>query len=240
MIGNYHSIETFSSVDGPGIRYVLFLQGCNLRCSYCHNPDMLALKTNKTITVDEVVKDYQKYHHFYKQGGITVSGGEPLLQIDFLISLFREFKKLNVHTCIETQGTLFTDNPKYYELVKVTDLFIVNIKGVDNDYAKAISNQGIDKTLAFLDFLKKQHANCMLTYVLLPTLNDNEECAQKLASIIKTYQPQSFQILPYHKLGISKWNKLNIPYELQIASATNEDVNNFLKLIQSYLSIKVA
>ncbi|HHU55953.1 MAG TPA: pyruvate formate lyase-activating protein [Acholeplasmataceae bacterium] len=240
MRANYHSIETFSSVDGPGIRYVLFLQGCNLRCGYCHNPDMLSIKKNKSITVDEIVSDFLKYQSFYTNGGITVSGGEPLLQIDFLIALFTEFKKIGIHTCIETQGTLFTDDEKYRKLIEVTDLFIINLKGVDDKYAKAISGYGIKETLNFIEHLHNKNKKFIITYVLLPTINDNKECAKKIAKLVKRFGDCDFEVLPYHKLGVKKWEELNLPYRLSIDSATREDVKRFIELIKQYLEQEVA
>lgn len=240
MIANYHSIETFSSVDGPGIRYVLFLQGCNLRCAYCHNPDMLSIKHNKSITVDEVATDFLKYQKFYRNGGITVSGGEPLLQIDFLIALFKKFKELGVHTCIETQGLLFTNDEKFQQLISVTDLFIINLKGASDNDAKYISGIGISETLNFIEHLHNLKKAVVMTYVLLPTLNDNKDCAKRLARILKKYHRVQFQVLPYHKMGVQKWKKLNLPYRLNIPSATTEDVDNFLKLVRKYLQKVVA
>lgn len=239
MIGNFHSIETFSSVDGPGIRYVLFLQGCNLLCQYCHNPDMIEIKKNKAISVEEVVADYKKYATFYRNGGITVSGGEPLLQIDFLIELFRELKKINVHTCIETQGTLFYEGDKYRELISLTDLFLVNLKGVDNKYSVDICGVKIDKTLEFLSYLDKINHKFTITYVLLPEMNDNDYCANELAKIISSYKKDNvtYQVLPYHNMGMEKWDKLNMRYLLRdLREPKKQEVEVFAKKVKEIIS----
>ena len=243
MIANYHSIETFSSVDGPGIRYVLFLQGCNLVCKFCHNPDMLTIKKNKEISVQEVVSDFLKYRTFYRNGGITISGGEPLLQIDFIIELFRELKKLNVHTCIETQGSLFVEGEKYQELVSLTDLFLVNLKGVDNDYSLDICGIKIDRTLEFLKYLDNLDHKFTITYVLLPGINDNEYCATEYARIISSYKQANvtFQVLPYHNMGIEKWDKLNIKYLLRdLREPKKDEVEAFVVRVKHQINEFIA
>lgn len=237
MTANYHSIESFSSVDGPGIRYVLFLQGCNMNCKFCHNVDTISMGKNKTITSDEVVNDFLKYKAFYKRGGITVSGGEPLLQIDFIIELFIKLKKLNIHTCIETQGSLFKENDKFKKLIEVTDLFIIDLKGVDNNYSKDICGYNMDSTYKFMEYLNKINEKFIITYVLLPNMNDDEYCAKTLALILDEYNnTASFEILPYHRLGVEKWEKLNLEYTLKdLKEPSKEDVNIFYDKIKNYM-----
>lgn len=239
MIANYHSIETFSGVDGPGIRYVLFLQGCNLRCKFCHNADTIPDIQNKSISVEEVVSDYMKYKFFYLNGGgITITGGEPLLQIDFIIALFTELKKYNVHTCIETQGTLYNDNPKFQRLIELTDLFMVDLKGVDNKYALDISGRGINNTLKFLNVLNKNNRKFAISYVLLPGINDNDYCVDRLAAILNSFDANnmSFKINPYHRLGVEKWRKINVPYLLnEVKEPTHEEVESFIRKIETKL-----
>lgn len=236
MIANYHSIETFSGVDGPGIRYVLFLQGCNMNCKFCHNIDAVPLSTNKNITVEEVVEDYLKYQLFYKNGGITITGGEPLLQIDFIIELFTELKKHNVNTCIQTQGSLFRKTEKFDKLIELTDLFIVDLKGVDNDYSKRIAGARITRTLEFMNHLDAINHQFWMTYVLLPTFNDDDYCSKRLAEIISSFSPDNmrFNLLPYHKLGKDKWEKLNLKYQIdEIEPPTKEEVSFFNQKIRS-------
>lgn len=236
MIANYHSIETFSGVDGPGIRYVLFLQGCNMRCKFCHNVDTTSMEVNKTITTDEVVNDYLKYKSFYKNGGITISGGEPLLQMDFIIELFKKLKEYNVHTCIQTQGSLFNKSPKFDELISLTDLFIVDLKGVNDDIAKRICGVSIKKTLSFLEYLESLNKNYMVTYVLIPGINDSNEEIDGLAKILAPLKNMSFTALPYHRLGIEKWEKLNLKYELyDVTQPSKEDVVSFVSKVHEKL-----
>lgn len=241
MIANVHSIETYSILDGPGIRYVLFLQGCNLTCKYCHNIDAVVKTSNKTMSVDEVVNDYFKYSMFYKNGGITVSGGEPLMQIDFLIKLFSKLKEKNVHTAIETQGTLYKDNEKFRKLIELTDLFIVDLKAVTNENAKAIANSKIDNTLKLLDKLNSLNKKFQVTYVLIPTINDSLNHAKGLSEILKKYKPNNytFKALKYHKLGLDKWEKLGLVNELKdIREATKDDVERFIAVVKENLNIK--
>lgn len=236
MIANYHSIETFSGVDGPGIRYVLFLQGCNLACKFCHNADTIPNTKNKSITVDEVVTDYLKYKNFYiRGGGITISGGEPFMQVDFIIALFEELKKYNVHTCIETQGTLFNNTEKYRRLVELTDLFIVDLKGVDNERAVSICGNKVNNTFKFFEYLDSVNSKFNISYVLLPGLNDDDYCVERLSSILSQYKStnMSFKILPYHKLGIEKWDKIQVKYLLRdLREPTKEEVETFVKRVE--------
>ncbi len=237
MIGNYHSIETFSGVDGPGIRYVIFLQGCNMKCKFCHNIDATIMRENKSITVDEVVNDYLKYKSFYNNGGITISGGEPLLQIDFIIELFKKLKEFGVHTCIETQGSLFKNDQKFNELINLTDLFIVDLKGVNDAKALNISGVKLMASLMFLKHLEKLEKKYAITYVMLPGVNDQEEDIIGLANILNDLKHASFSVLPYHKLGVSKWEKLNMKYELEnLTSPSNKDVEEFVKKVKSRMN----
>ena len=187
------------------------------------------------MSVDEVVENFLRYKDFYADGGITISGGEPLLQIDFIISLFKELKKLNIHTAIETQGTLFKDNEKFSELIALTDLFIIDLKGVDNEEARKISGVKIDNTFKLLDKLDKENKKFWLTYVLIPGINNLDIHAMKLAKILKQYSPSNctFKALKYHKLGLEKWEKLGLKNELiDVPIATNTDINNFLTKIK--------
>lgn len=241
MIANVHSIETFSSVDGPGIRYVLFLQGCNMFCKFCHNIDTTVKTDNRAMTVDEVVEDFLKYKAFYIKGGITVSGGEPFLQTPFIIELFTKFKELGVHTAIETQGSIYRDIPMYDELIEITDLFIVDLKGVNNTDAKFISGVKIDNTFKMLEKLDSLNKKFLITYVLLPEVNNSSEHARQMANILNRYNPKNFdfKVLGYHKLGLEKWNKLDFTYELDhVREATKDDIRLFLDEVIKYQSIK--
>lgn len=237
MIANVHSIETFSSLDGPGIRYVLFLQGCNMACKFCHNIDTTIRTTNKQMSVDEVVEDYLKYKAFYKDGGITISGGEPLLQTKFIIELFKKLKEKGIHTAIETQGSVYRDIPMYDELIELTDLFIIDLKGVSNLEAFRIAGARIDNTFKLFDKLNNLGKKFWITYVLLPKVNDYEEIANKMATILNRFNPLNYEykVLRYHKLGLDKWHKLGLKYELDdIKEATKEDAKLFLDNVRKY------
>ena len=241
MIANVHSIETFSSVDGPGIRYVLFLQGCNMFCKFCHNIDTTVKTDNSLMTVDEVVEDFLKYKAFYIKGGITVSGGEPFLQTHFIVELFKKLKQLGVHTAIETQGSIYRDIPMYDELFEVTDLFIVDLKGVNNEDAKFISGVKIDNTFKMLEKLNSLNKKFLITYVLLPNVNNSSDHVRQIVDILNKYDANNFdfKVLVHHKLGLEKWKKLNFNYELDhVREATKEDIRLFLDEVNKYQSIK--
>ncbi|MBO5005993.1 MAG: radical SAM protein, partial [Clostridia bacterium] len=161
MEGYIHSTESFGTVDGPGIRYVVFMQGCPLRCKYCHNPDTWQIGTGERISAEEIIENYSKNKAFYAHGGITVTGGEPLLQIDFLIELFEEAKKRDIHTCLDTSGIQFRRNKpeilaKYERLMKVTDLIMLDIKHIDPVEHKNLTCQPQDNILDFLKFMDEQ------------------------------------------------------------------------------------
>lgn len=237
MIANVHSIETFSSLDGPGIRYVLFLQGCNMACKYCHNVDATIRTTNRQMSVDEVVTDFLKYRAFYKNGGITVSGGEPLMQVEFIVELFKKLKEYGIHTAIQTQGSLYRDTYMFLELINLTDLFIVDLKGVNNLEALSIAGARIDNTFKLLDNLNYLNKKFWITYVLLPGINDKDETAKEMANILNKYNSENFdfRVLPYHKLGLDKYRKLGKTYELEnLKEATKDDVRSFLLKLESF------
>ncbi|MFY9422585.1 MAG: pyruvate formate-lyase-activating protein [Bacilli bacterium] len=241
MIGNVHSIETFSSVDGPGIRYVLFLQGCNLACKYCHNVDATLRTENKRMTADEVVRDFLKYRSFYKNGGITVSGGEPLLQKEFIIELFTKLKQHGVHTAIQTSGAVYRDTAVFDEVINLTDLFIVDLKGANNYQAYELAGAKISNTFKLLDKLNSLNKQFRITHVLLPGINDDKNTARAIAELLNKYDSNNYQfkVLGYHKLGIDKWKNLGLKYELEhLREATNEDIANFLDMVRKHLDTK--
>ena len=217
LFGNVHSIETFGAFDGPGIRYVLFLQGCPFQCQYCHNRDTWSTKENKRMTTDQVLSDFEKYSHFYKSGGITVSGGEPLLQIHFLVELFKKAKERNIHTCLDTSGGNYhhKNDDLIIELMKYTDLILLDIKHINESKHLLLTKSSNDQVLAFartLDSLKKK---VIIRHVLVPTITDDEEDLKNLRSFIDSLtNVVGIEVLPYHKAGIHKWNELGMTYEL--------------------------
>lgn len=219
MKGRVHSIETFGTVDGPGIRFVLFLQGCPLRCLYCHNPDTWSSDGGTLYESDDIVKMVTKYKSYYGgSGAITVTGGEPLLQIDFLIDLFSKCKTEGIHTCIDTSGILFnkSDIDKYQELLKVTDLVLLDIKQIDDKKHKVLTGSSNSNVLAFLDFLESNKQDTWIRYVLVPGYTSDTKDLEDLNNRLKKHSCISkIDILPYHRMGEVKYEALGIEYPLK-------------------------
>ncbi len=210
-----HSFESFGTVDGPGVRFVVFLQGCIMRCAYCHNPDTWPLNGGKEYSAQEVYTKIIKYRNYIREGGVTISGGEPLLQIDFLIELFKLLKKEGLHTCVDTSGICFKDNAKMQELLKYTDLFLLDIKQIDEQKHLALTGQSNQNILKFATYLSDQRKDVWIRYVLVPGISDDDQDVDKLAQFLKTLKNiKRIEVLPYHTLGITKYQQLKIPYRL--------------------------
>ncbi|WP_400247871.1 pyruvate formate-lyase-activating protein [Niallia sp. JL1B1071] len=233
MNGNIHSIETFGTVDGPGIRYVVFTQGCLLRCQFCHNADTWEIGTGKQMSVMDIINDLKTYLPFIEPsgGGITVSGGEPLLQIPFLIELFKECKKLGIHTTIDSSGGCYSKAPSFQaqldELMKYTDLVLLDLKHIDRKKHIKLTGMGNDHILDFANYLSNKKIPIWVRHVLVPTINDTEEDLTRLSDFIATLENvEKIDILPYHKLGVYKWETLGLEYPLQgIEPPTQESVD---------------
>ncbi len=221
MTGRIHSLESFGSVDGPGIRYVVFLNGCRLRCKYCHNPDTWAREDVQLLTPQEVLTKALRYKTYWgEDGGITVSGGEPLLQIDFLIELFRLAKKRGVHCCIDTAAEPFTrDEPwlaKFNELMRLTDLVLLDIKHIDDNAHKSLAGKTNENILDCARYLSEINKPVWIRHVLVPGVTTDEESLTKLACFIRTLRNvERVEVLPYHTLGEFKWETLGMPYPLK-------------------------
>lgn len=222
MKGNIHSIETYGTVDGPGIRYVLFTQGCLLRCQFCHNPDTWTKTGGKEMTVQEIVADIKEYLPFFQasNGGVTVSGGEPLLQIEFLTKLFKELKKLGVHTAIDTSAGCFSDSPAFLEksdeLLAYTDLILLDLKQIDSIKHEKLTGKPNEHILAFAHYLDQKEIPIWVRHVLIPGLTDINEDLEKLAAFIQTLSNvEKIEVLPYHELGVYKWETLGLDYPLK-------------------------
>ena len=220
--GRIHSIETMGLVDGPGIRTVIFLQGCQLRCKYCHNPDTWKIDAGKEMGVDELIKIVKRYKVYYKNnGGVTISGGDPLLQPDFLLEFLKECKKEGIHTAIDTAGHGFGD---YDEILKYTDLVLMDIKALDNKSYKEMTCASMDKFLVFLDAVKRTNTNVWIRHVLVPGINDSEQKVIELAEFInKIPTVEKVELLPYHTHGIIKYKELNMKYPLEGVKAMDQD-----------------
>lgn len=220
MNGRVHSIESFGAADGPGVRFVIFLQGCHMRCKYCHNPDTWKTEGGDEFSADELIKRALRYKSYWKNGGgITVSGGEPLLQIDFLTELLRKAKENDINTAIDTAGQPFTrEEPffsKFSELMKYTDLIMLDIKEINPERHKHITGFDNDNILDMARYLSDINKPVWLRHVLVPTLSDFDEDLDKLSEFIKTLgNVERVDVLPYHSLGVFKWKNLGIKYEL--------------------------
>ncbi|HAX03820.1 MAG: pyruvate formate-lyase 1-activating enzyme [Tenericutes bacterium GWC2_34_14] len=230
VFANVHHIETFGTFDGPGIRYVLFLQGCPFQCQYCHNRDSWSTDKNKIMTSDEVLSDFEKFSHFYKNGGITVSGGEPLLQIHFLIDLFKKAKQRNIHTCLDTAGGTYHEKHSdlFIELMRYTDLVLLDLKQINEAKHLSLTKQSNTQVLAFARFLNDIKKKVIIRHVLVPTITDDETDLKNLRLFLDGLSNVSqIEILPYHKSGIHKWKNLGFTYELEhIQEPTKQMVEN--------------
>ena len=219
-----HSIESFGTVDGPGIRFVLFLQGCHLQCKYCHNRDTWNMNGGEYKSLDDIFEKIMKYKNYiYPNGGVTVTGGEPLLQVKFLIELFEKLKKENIHTCIDTSGMVaLTDDIK--KLLSLTDLVLLDIKHIDSEKFKNLVGFNNEKELAFARYLSDNNIHMWIRQVLVPGYTDDELDLLKLKDFISSLNTvDKVEILPYHDMGRYKWEKLGLKYELDGVRVANDD-----------------
>lgn len=228
MTGFIHSKESFGTVDGPGIRYVLFMQGCPMRCLYCHNPDTWKTGEGTEITSDEVIEEFNKNRAFYEKGGITVSGGEPLLQIDFLTELFKKCKEENIHTCIDTSGITYKEEKEYIEkldvLLNYTDLVMLDIKHIEGESHKTLTVHKNENILAFAKHLEEKNIPLWVRHVVVEGYTDKKEDLIKLGEFIgKLKNLQGLDVLPYHTMGVNKYKELGIPYRLEGVPALSKE-----------------
>ena len=226
LFGNVNSIETMGLVDGPGIRVVVFMQGCNLRCMYCHNPEtwcndiknkmsveeVVSITKGHNVKIDEVVSKVLKYKNYIsKNGGVTFSGGEPLLQSEFIYECIKRLKEENIHICIDTSGVGYD----YEKLIDFVDLFIIDVKSTFTNKYKLITGKDMDEFSKFMKLIKNKNKKIWIRQVIVPTINDNEENILHLASYINSLENvEKVELLPYHTLGKNKYDKLNIKYRL--------------------------
>ncbi len=221
MEGMIHSIETFGTVDGPGVRYVVFVKGCPMRCQYCHNPDTWEMAGGTKMSTDEILEDYEKYKPFLKGGGLTVTGGEPLVQIDFLTELFEKAKEKGIHTCLDTSGIMFRRNDseiyeKYVRLMKSTDLIMLDIKHIDPEEHIKLTAQPSENIFDFLKFLDEQEKEIWIRHVLVPEITLVPEYLERLGRFIAQFKHiKALDVLPYHDMGKEKYKKLGIDYVLK-------------------------
>ena len=230
-----HSIETFGTVDGPGIRFVTFFQGCNLECKYCHNRDTWNINDGKYISVDKLFENILKYKEYISpNGGFTASGGEPLLQPYFLISLFKKLKEENIHTAIDTSGMIEITEP-IKELLSLTDLVLLDIKHINPEKSKELVGSSNEKELAFARYLSNNNIPIWIRQVIIPGITDNKEDLLELKNFIDSLKSvKKVELLPYHNLGKHKWETLGFEYKLKdIPTAYSHDIErakNILKI----------
>ena len=247
MTGRVHSLESFGTVDGPGIRLVVFLQGCPMRCKYCHNPDTWKMRGGTLMTPEEILELFRKNRAFYRRGGITVTGGEPLMQVDFLLDLFRLAKQEGIHTCIDTSGVTYRPgkysyNDKLDELLRLTDLVLLDIKHTDPAAHKDLTGHEFSGIHAFARYLEAKGIPVWVRHVLVPGLTDDPEHLKALGRLIAGLSNvQALDVLPYHTMGVEKYRELGIPYPLEgTEQATAEQAQKAKEIIlQAWREAKI-
>lgn len=236
MKGIIHSTETFGTVDGPGIRYIVFMQGCPLKCKYCHNRDTWNIKLGKECTIEELINDMKRYQNYYKfsGGGLTISGGEPTLQAEFVAELLKTAKSEGFHTCLDTSG--FVDIEKIIPMLEYTDLVLLDIKHIDEKKCIELTGQSNKKALLLAQYLSDKNIPVWIRQVLVPSITDDEDDLNKLGMFLSQLKNVEFvEVLPYHTMGIHKWENMGVEYELKgIPDATWKETNRAVKILKEY------
>lgn len=222
MKGRIHSIESMGLVDGPGVRTVIFLQGCKLRCLYCHNPDTWQMGSGNQVEVDDLIKKIKRYRPYFEKsgGGVTFSGGEPLLQPEFLLESLKKCKEVGIHTVLDTSGYGFGE---YEEILKYTDLVLFDLKHEDPKQYLFVTGQKEDKSLKFLNAVQEAGTKMWIRHVVIPGITDQEEHITNLAKKIKGLRNVAkVELLPYHTMGNNKYETMNIKYKLEGVEPMNK------------------
>lgn len=217
ILGNVHSIESCGTVDGPGIRFVVFMQGCPMRCQYCHNPDSWEIGVGQKMSVLDIISRYEGVKEFCK-GGITVTGGEPLLQMDFVTELFRVAKEKKIHTALDTSGITFTQENvgKFDTLMQYTDLVLLDIKHIDDEEHKKLTSHSNKNILAFAKYLSDLKKPMWIRHVVVPGITFNQEYLFELGKFLKNLKNiTALDVLPYHSMAVSKYKNLGMEYPLE-------------------------
>ncbi|MBQ7286798.1 MAG: pyruvate formate lyase-activating protein [Candidatus Gastranaerophilales bacterium] len=226
LLGNIHSIESCGTVDGPGIRFVVFFQGCPMRCAYCHNPDTWNFNVNQKMSVDDIMKKYDGVKEFLKNGGLTATGGEPMAQIDFLIELFKAAKAKDIHTALDTSGITFNsaNTEKVDELLKYTNLVMLDIKHIDSEFHHNITGHHNDNILAFARYLSAKKVPMWVRHVVVPNLTNSKAHLVRLGEFLATLDNvKALDVLPYHNMAIPKYENLGIEYPLKDTPALSKE-----------------
>ncbi|MFQ6752521.1 MAG: pyruvate formate-lyase-activating protein [Clostridia bacterium] len=230
--GRINSIETLGTLDGPGIRFVVFFQGCKLRCKYCHNPETWSMEgESQIISSDELIERIEKYRNYFgEDGGVTFSGGEPLLQPEFLIEMLKICREKKIHTCLDTAGVGFGE---YDEILDLVDLVILDVKAIDPNEYKDLTGQDIKFFNTFVEKIKEYNKPVWLRQVIVPTINDDIEHIERLKEFAKTIDNvEKVELLPYKTIGVHKYKTLNLPYRLdgveELSQEKLEELNKYL------------
>lgn len=235
-VGYINNIETFGTVDGPGIRYVIFLQGCLLKCKYCHNRDTWENdRYRKSETPEETFQNILKYKNYIRNGGVTVSGGEPLIQAEYCLELFVMLKNNNIHTALDTSGAIL--NKRVKELLKYTDLVLLDIKSIDSKKYRELTCGNLSDTLLFLEYLKSIDKKVWIRHVIVPTITDDDADLEKLANFLTGYKNiiEKIELLPYHTMGVVKWENMGMEYPLKgIEPLSLERLNSARNIFKKY------
>jgi pyruvate formate lyase activating enzyme len=237
---NVHSYESMGTFDGPGLRLVVFLQGCNFSCLYCANPDTISPKGGTPTDVEEIARMAISQKPFFgKRGGVTISGGEPTLQAKSLIPLFKRLKEENINICIDSNGSIFNDD--VIELIKHVDLVLLDVKHIDTRWHRKITNHDNDKTLKMAKYLEDNGIKMWIRYVLVPGYSDQEEHMRSLGEYFKNFKNvERLEILPYHTLGKHKYEHLKMKYQLEdIPENTKEQLNHAKEIFNPYFKLVV-
>lgn len=236
ITGKIHSLESCGTVDGPGIRFVVFTQGCPLRCLYCHNPDCRHLEDGKEVSVDDIITEVQKYRSYmeFSGGGVTVTGGEPLMQPQFVAEIFKRCQELGIHTTLDTSGYVLIDAAK--PVLEYTDLVLLDIKSYKPDLYRKVTSVSIEPTLKFAKYLQEIKKPTWVRFVLVPNLTDPVENIKGLAEFIATLDNvEQVEVLPFHQMGIYKWEQLGYEYQLKDATPPSPElIAKTIHIFQSY------
>ena len=238
MYGFIHSTESFGTVDGPGVRFVVFLQGCPMRCRYCHNPDTWKMNSGSVRTAQSLIQEYQRNASFYARGGLTVTGGEALMQMDFLLELFGLAKEQGIHTCLDTSGITYhpgqsSYNEKLDALMELTDLVMLDIKHMDPEEHKKLTGHDNAHILAFARYLAQKNIPVWIRHVVVPGITDDPGQLTRLGAFLATLpNVKALDVLPYHIMGVTKYEQLGIPYPLKgVPPATSAQAKDAKKII---------
>ncbi|MDK2802046.1 MAG: pyruvate formate lyase-activating protein [Oscillospiraceae bacterium] len=232
VIGRIHSIETFGAVDGPGIRFIIFFQGCPLRCLYCHNPDSWSFSQGKETTPSKMIAEILKYKSYIKTGGVTLSGGEPLMQPEFALEIIKECKKNGIHTAIDTSGFINLDNCK--KVIDQVELILLDIKDIDDEDCMILTGKGNENMKTLLSYCESIKKPVWIRHVVVPEYTMKKDKLEKLYNFIKQYKCiEKVEPLDFHKIGEYKWKEIGFDYRLsEIREPTKEDMEEVYKILK--------